>query len=150
MAKDNAKFIVTVESNIGPISYINTSRKTRPAGLRKPYEYVVPKKNADTKYAALRDFLKSQSREKFQCSYASKKGVSKGFKLNVFLLGYKVGLCGDRSGCTPEEWDALTKQTQNMIFDMLGNDAEMYIDAYSADDKFQARIETYVAYQEML
>jgi hypothetical protein len=46
--------LVDVPTNVGTITYIETRRKNRPAGLRKPYEYVLPMKEAKALCAELR------------------------------------------------------------------------------------------------
>jgi hypothetical protein len=139
-----------IPSNVGIITVLVTERQNRPAGLRKPYEYILPCAIAERKYKAIRDFLKEHGEEKFQCSYASKKGLSRGMKFNLFLLGYSPALCGPDKRCTREEWEQAVVKTQEMVHDMLGPDARMYIDSFDPNKKFQARFETYIAYEEMI
>jgi hypothetical protein len=150
MQQTGPEFIRTLDTNVGKMDVIVTERQNRPAGLRKPYEYILPRKEAEAKYKAIFTYLRSQSQRKFQFASASKRGLSRGMKMNIFLLGYEPGATGDGTGCTAEEWNELTGKTQAMVHDMLGPDARMYIDPHRSKDKFQARIETYIAFREML
>lgn len=151
MTNPNAEFLHTVPTNVGPVTFIVTERKERPTGLRKPYEYIVPKADFDRKFLALARYLrKNRGNHKFQFADISKKSLSKGVRINIFLLAYVVGYTGNQSGCTQQEWEALTSKTQELFFDLLGPDGKMYIDPYTTTAKFQARIETYIAFPSLL
>ena len=69
----------------------------------------------------------------------------KGIRLNLFLLGYKFGYCGDPDeGISRKDWQQITKKVQEIYFKYLGKDARIYAEKYTVEDKFQARHETYI------
>lgn len=143
--------LVNVSANVGTVTIIDTSRKKRPAGLRRPYEYVVPAQIADTLYSELANVLMAYKRN---CQYASviRKPLSRGARLDVFVLAGPPGWCEEASeqGITREGWSELRCAVQETLFKYLGKDARIYADRYSKRDKVQARIETYIAYSELL
>lgn len=140
--------LCVVPTNVGTITVIGTTRKNRPAGLRKPYEYVLPIRGANTLVKELRDALKDAERNGFQCSMAKTKAVSRGIKLELFLLGYRPGLCGTPEGVSKALYGETVRAVQRALTSHLGLDARVYADPYSQDDKFQMRFETYVMYDE--
>jgi hypothetical protein len=143
--------LVDVPSNVGTITIIDTSRKNRPEGLRKPYEYILSTQDGKTLYDELNVLLNTQ---KNICQFAAvtKKSLSLGMRLDVFVLAYTPGLCGehDECGLTRIQWKELCKGIQEILFKYLGKDARIYADRYTKKDKFQARIEIYIAYSELL
>lgn len=143
--------LVDVPSNVGIITVIDTSRKNRPKGLRKPYEYILSTQDGKKLYDELNVLLDTQ---KSLCQFASvsKKSLSLGVRLDVFVLAYTPGLCGkhDECGLTRIQWKELCKGIQEILFKYLGKDARIYADRYTKKDKFQARIEIYIAYSELL
>lgn len=144
--------LVDVPTNVGIVTFIDTSRKNRPKGLRKPYEYVVSIEDGKKLYDELKALLKPQE-QACQCAGVNRKALSRGVRLEVFVLGYTPGLCGpndDRTGLQKAQWQTLCKDVQNILFKYLGKDARIYADRYSKKDKFQARIEAYIAYSELL
>lgn len=143
--------LINIPTNVGTITIINTSRKNRPKGLKKPYEYVISIKDGKNLYDELNELLKPYQKI-CQCASVYKKSLSIGIKLNVFVLAYAIGLCGknDECGLNKKQWNELYKNIQNIIFKYLGKDARIYADRYTKKDKFQARIETYIAYSELL
>lgn len=141
--------LVDIPTSVGPITVIDTSRKTRPVGLRKPYEYVLPVKDANALAQKLRDALKGSESKGFQCGLASRKGLARGIRLDYFLLGYRVGLCGDSKGVSPALYGETVRAVQRLLMKYLGKDARVYAEPYSQDDKFQSRFETYIMFEEM-
>lgn len=138
-----------VQSNIGDIEIIDTRRKCVPAGLRKPYEYSMTTADCVNLYEELRELLKPWQAS---CQFASvqRKLLTRGIRLNVFVLAYTPGRCGDTAAVTGVrrlQWRGMCKQLENVLINFLGADAQMYADPYSTSDKFQARFETYIAYQ---
>jgi len=138
-----------IPTSIGPITVIGTERKNRPAGLRKPYEYVVPLTAAEALVKELRSGLKDAEGKGFQCSLVSRKGLTRGIKLEIFLLGYRPNLCGDPTGVSPALYGETVRLVQRTLNKCLGMDARMYAEPYSNDRKFQARFETYIMFEEM-
>ena len=139
----------TVQSNVGNIEIIDTRRKCVPAGLRKPYEYRLTTAACVNLYAELHDLLRPWQAA---CQFASvqRKLLTRGIRLNVFVLAYTPGSCGavdTVTGVRRLQWRAICKQLENVLINFLGEDAQMYADPYSTSDKFQARFETYIAYQ---
>jgi hypothetical protein len=142
-------------------------KSRRPAGLKRPYEYVLTT-------AAFSKFWKSLMKQKellektvdgkklshdsngkfngkFQCAHIAKKPISCGVRLDIFVLGYKLGLTGDQSGVTKPEWDAAVKAVQQILTDALGQDAEAYVQEWNPSPrKFEIRFETYIAFKELL
>lgn len=142
--------LVDIPTNVGTITVIETTRKNRPKGLRRPYEYVLPLKEAKALHDGLRDALKDAESLGFQCSLVSRKGLSYGIRLHVFLLGYRPGLCGTPEGVSPSLWGETVRAVQRLLTKHLGRDARVYAEPYSQDDKFQARFETYIMHEEMI
>lgn len=151
---NNDKFIkkVKVDTHIGELELgiISTERTNRPKGLKQPYEYILPLAKATKSLRDLKKFLNSQDEAKFQCCGLFTKAVSKGIRVSVFILSYNIDHSVDKTGCTETEWNELTKETQEKLFAILGKDAEMYIEPFTKERKFQARLQTYIAYKEML
>jgi hypothetical protein len=154
MKHDNSDLLVDVPTTSGPVlTVIETARKNRPAGLNKPYEYVLRRTVADSKFKSLQDYLRRRDMDvrKFQYCAICRKTLAKGFRLNLFILGYTKGLCGNPDkGVTRQEWTNVCAKTQKALFGMLGQDAKAYIDEFSDSKKFQMRFEAYVAYKEEL
>ncbi len=141
--------IRTVQSNVGNIEIIDTRRKNVPEGLRKPYEYRLTTADCVNLYEGLRELLKPWQ---LKCQFASvqRKLLTRGIRLNVFVLAYTPGFCGDadaETGVRRLQWRGMCKQLENVLINFLGEDAQMYAEPYNTSDKFQARFETYIAYQ---
>lgn len=139
----------TVQSNVGNIELIDTRRKRVPAGLRKPYEYSLTTADCVNLYDSLQELLRPWQAA---CQFASvqRKPLTHGIRLNVFVLAYTPGLCGDADAATGVrrlQWRGMCKQLENVLINFLGEGAQMYAESYSTSDKFQARFETYIAYQ---
>lgn len=139
----------TVQSNVGNIEIIDTRRKCVPAGLRKPYEYRLTTAACVNLYEELRGVLQPWQAS---CQIASVQWrmLKRGIRLDLFVLAYTPGACGavdTVTGVRRLQWRAICKQLENVLINFLGEDAQMYADPYSTSDKFQARFETYIAYQ---
>jgi hypothetical protein len=144
------QFLHNIDTNIGTIQFIMPTRINRPVELRKPYEYIVPIKRFAKHFDKINKTLKQiKEDETFQCAGIWKKSISKGVKLNIFMLGYTIGLCGDNSGVTKKQWDETTNEIQKQLTSLLGEDAKMYIEPYCDNKKFQARFQAYIMYKEM-
>lgn len=150
MKFNNPEHIHEVPTNIGTVTFIQTIRKNRPQGLKKPYEYILPVKQAKALYDELNDYLKLKIN--YQCAGISRKNITKGIRFNLFLLGYTEGLCGRGSkvNVTEIDWLETCKHIQMILIKYLGKDATIYADRYCTTDKFQCRFETYIAYKELL
>lgn len=141
--------IRTVQSNVGNIEIIDTRRKNVPEGLRKPYEYRLTTAACVNLYEELRELLKPWQ---LKCQFASvqQKMLRRGIRLNLFVLAYTPGLCGAAdtvTGVRRLQWRAICKLLDCTLINFLGEDAQMYAEPYNTSDKFQARFETYIAYQ---
>jgi hypothetical protein len=146
---------VTYPSAIGPITVIETRRKNRPVGLRKPYEYVLPLIEVNEIVSELRTALRGPTAPTmrascgvFQCAEVSCKRLARGVKIDFFILGYRPGFCGATTGVTLPQWESVTKLVQDILTSYLGDDALAYIEPYSEDRKFQSRWEAYIMYEE--
>jgi len=142
----NKAWEVTVPGSNGfpSITYL-CQPKEKVAGLKYPYTCEVSLSKI-TKLKEKAKELKKLYRDsgRFQqCSIAIDKKAY-GFKVHVYLLAYKIGLCGDSSGTTKEEWEKVTKQVKNLICALTGKDEIMYIDPWDDDQKVQARWEKYI------
>lgn len=133
----------------GDVTVIETKRKNRPAGLRKPYEYVLSLKDADLFITELRFATKALENQGFQFGGVTRKGLTRGYKVDFFLLGYEPD-SGDTDGVSRKQWEEVTTLVQSILTKYLGPDAEAYIEPYSSSEKFQARWEAYVMYKEFL
>lgn len=160
--------LVDIPFSGGTMTIIDTSRKNRPAGLKKPYEYILPQEDVNKLFDELKVFLKPHegwlkrySKTK-TCQFASidKKNLSLGVKLNLFILAHAPGLMGPpptvedkehwehyTSGVNKAEWDKLCKDIQDTFFKYLGKDARIYAEPFYKDKKFQARLQIYIAYK---
>lgn len=146
---DHKDMWVTYPSSIGPITVIETRRKAKPAGLCRPYEYVLPMKEINNLVAELRAALKDLDDQGFQCSLVDRKGLTKGVRLHFFVLAFRKDLCGPSDGgVTRQQWEDVTKLVQGILTKYLGEDAVAYIEPYSEDDKFQSRWQAYIMYEE--
>lgn len=61
----------------------------RPSHLKNRYQWEISKKQAETLLDELKLVLKP-FKNRLQCDLVDKRTISKGIRLNVFLLGYKV------------------------------------------------------------
>lgn len=119
-------------------------------GLRKPYQFVLDTKTAWKLPMDLRKLF-AENPAWLQCDLVERKGTARGFKLNVFLLGYRPGFCGDvNEGLTAEQWKTLTNRTSAIIAAALGENIAPYCEDWNAERKFQYRFETYIHYTELL
>ena len=119
-------------------------------GLRRPYQMEVPTAVVAKLKKDLKAALKPYATPVLQCDLSDFKAVTYGARIDVFLLGYAPGLCGDpAAGITREQWDTITAQITALIQRALGAGETMYVEPWSAKIKFQARYETYVKYQEL-
>lgn len=147
---DNAAHLHEVDTNVGKCTLIATVRTNRPKGLRKPYEYVLFVEKAKSLYNDLNALFKEKE-PAYQIATVWKTGLTRGMKLKVFCLAYRPGFCGPgEGGVNREDWEATCRAIQDVLIKYLGEDAAIYADRYSDDEKFQARFETYIAYEELL
>lgn len=138
--------LVNISTTTRTITVIETRRKNRPEGLRKPYEYVLSMKEVEALCDELRAGLKDAESKGFQCSLVSRKGLTKGIWLSFFLLGYRPGF--GTAGVSPTLWGETVRVVQRLLTKYLGKDARVYAEPYSNDKKFQARFETYIMFGE--
>lgn len=144
------QFLHNIDTNIGTIQIIATTRVNRPVGLRKPYEYVVSIKRFKKHFDKINKVFENiKEGETFQHAGIWKKSISKGIKLDIFMLGYAIGSCGNNSGVTEKQWNETINKIQKQITYLLGEDAQMYVEPYCDNKKFQARFQTYIMYTEM-
>lgn len=143
--------LVDIPSNVGVVTFIDTSRKIRQPGLRKPYEYEISIQDKNNLLNELNSLL-DQHKKTCQCAGVGVKTLSLGIRIDVFVLAYTPGLCGevDECGINRIQWKELCKGIQDILFKYLGKDARIYSDRYTKKDKFQARITAYLAFSEML
>lgn len=114
-------------------------------GLKYPYTREAPLSKIMRMKRASKKFKKDyESSGKFQyCSIAVDRKTT-GFKVRVFLLAYKVGLCGDSTGTTKEEWEKVTEKVKKLVCSLTGQEELMYIEPWNDNKKVQARWGKYV------
>lgn len=149
-----SKYLKKVHCDGLEIQYIEISRQNRPKNLPKPYEYVLSIAKTNALVEKLKKFLdpkevpndfaknpKPKPNGIYQFAGVRKKNISKGIKINVFVLG-------NSDEATKEQWDETCKFVQDQFYKYLGKDAEIYAEKFSETRKFQARFETYIMYKE--
>jgi hypothetical protein len=143
----NAKWRTTVQSDIGAWTFLQPPTRAV-TGLRPPYQYKLPVKTVKELTLGLRSVIKYRPKL-LQCGRVDSKPVTYGVRLDIFLLGYAPGLCGNTAfGATKEEWNLLTASIQDRL-DLALGEAPMYVESWSAYRKFQARFETYIKFDEL-
>ena len=86
----------------------------------------------------------AQTCRKLQCDLIGFKRTGRGFRLNIFLLAFRPGFCGDPTqGVTQAEWNDVTESIRAAL-KPLDPDAPLYVEPWTAAAKFQARFETYI------
>lgn len=142
----NKAWLVTVPAGNGlpSITYLRAP-EDKDSGLKYPYTRKATLSKITKLKAKAKELQKLyESSGKFQhCSILVEKKAY-GFKVSVFLLAYKVGLCGNSDGTTKEEWEKVTKQVKKLICSLTGEDELMYIEPWNDDNKVQARWKKYI------
>lgn len=114
--------------------------------LRKPYQHSLSEHEFQNLFAG----LKVCETKTLQCYLVARKPVTYGWKIQVFLLGYRPGLCGDNAsseGITKIEWDALTEHIRAIIKGYVPS-AQINIEQWHTNKKFQFTWETYIQTRE--
>lgn len=158
MLFENTDHLHEIKSGDIILEYIHTSRSNVPKNLKKPYEYILPIAEFIALFNELHNFLepktlpcefskkpKPKPQGIYQCSGVRKKAISKGSRINIFVLGWAYDSV---SGATEEQWKETCDFIQNTLHKYLGEDANIYAEKFSKTEKFQARFETYIMYQE--
>ena len=144
----NALFNVKIGSSLGPVSLLQQPTREVP-GLRKPYQYEVSAADGKQLVKDLQDMLNPLDNNSLQCSGVSTKPTKYGIRLDVFLLGFRPGFCGDSMGCTDIFWQGVTLGLINRLKQTLGSSVLVYVEPWTDKEKFQARFETYIKYREL-
>lgn len=136
--KNNAEWLQNYSSPVGTITVLEAPR-LKTAGLRYPYE-----KQVSVPIKVLKDaFKKIANTDKLQCYLVDFKRISKGYRLDIFLLGYDP-YCGLSLGVTKAEWEQIVADVYGVITQYIGNDKWMYVEDWSTKSKFQARYSIYL------
>jgi hypothetical protein len=139
----NKLWLQSYSSPVGTIVQLVPPTRTVP-GLRKPYQYELPAPTIAALKATLRVVVHPY-KLLLQCELVEFKALAHGVRLNLFLLGYRPGFCGDPSkGITAAQWDICTQSVRVVLDDALGEDTPVYVEPWNPDAKFQARFETYI------
>ena len=141
----NAMWRQTFNSNIGIITMLVAPK--RASTLRKPYQYSMPAKQCRQLTQTINTVLKAFSG--LQHAGMDAKRTKYGCRLNIFALGYRPGYTGDQSGIDANQWASCTQQVLDALKQTLGDDVALYVEPWSATNKFQARFETYVLFPEL-
>lgn len=117
--------------------------------LPHPYKHALPLAKGQELIAELKKAAAPFVR-KLQCDGVRTKPVTRGVRLDIFLLGYRPGLCGEGSevGMEKKEWDDLIESFRVLIKEALGVDIDA--DPWRKNQKFRLMFHTYIAYEEML
>lgn len=107
--------------------------------MKHPYKYLCNIQDVISRVANMKKLLEINS---LQCNLVVTKQISKGCRLDIFLLG-------DRN-TTAGYWNKITRDIQEQLTHLLGDKAIMYKDEYTTDRKFQARFTDYIMYDVYL
>lgn len=142
----NAAWLQSLDSNAGKITMLVPPKRI--ASLRKPYDYELPARECREMLQEAKAILKPFD-TLLQCKLVDSKPTKYGCRVNLFLLGYRPGYCGEATrGLTVEQWQEATDKLRVHLVASLP-DAMIYIDPWSSEKKFQARFETYVLFPEL-
>lgn len=131
------------------------------SGLRKPYEYCVPRPTLLKLTKTLREIMKRHE-HMLQCQLIEVKSLAFGQRINVFALAYRPGFCGptvlhrpsgvnvgDGRGIMKADWEQFWREVIHTLRLALGPDVTAYIEPWEADRKFQFRFCTYIMFREL-
>jgi hypothetical protein len=134
------------DANVGRVTMLIQPRHVTP-GLRKPYEWLLQWDEVDATILHLRG-IANNHKARLQCDLVKSKSLAFGKRVEIFLLGYRPGFCGDDGkGVTQEEWSTIGDKVRLALRYLDG--AKPYIEPWSADKKFELRFEAYIAIKEM-
>jgi hypothetical protein len=132
-------------SNVGVVTIL-TPPKRMATGLRYPYEYEVTERKVMRMVRDLKDMGRLIG-DQFQCFLIENKMIRYGVRLHIFLLGHPTGWAGMTStGVDAQCWDLSTLSISNRLASVFGS-VPMYVEPWSATQKFQARFETYIKFK---
>lgn len=118
----------------------------RQTKLPKPYQYELSVGKGRSLIEEIKKIC-APFRNKLQCVLIEKKLLSRGVRIDVFLLGFCPGFCGDDMGVTKEEWDNITSLISKEL--EILPDVPLYVEDWSNERKFQLRLETYILFSEL-
>ena len=107
--------------------------------MKHPYKYLCNIQDVINRVANMKKLLETRS---LQCGLITTKQISKGCKLDIFLLGDK--------NTTASYWNKITHDIQEQLTHLLGDKAVMYKEGHTTDRKFQARFTDYIMYDVYL
>ena len=136
-----------VNSNIGVLTVVDTSRKNRPKDLPKPYDYILSIKEVEHLYKELKTKEKELKTKNVCMALVTKKPLSKGMKVGFWCSAY--GDHVSEKGISPKNWEETCEWLQKTLLSYLGPDAQAYFQNVS-NRRFQMRFETYIAYREIV
>lgn len=121
----------------------------RPRVFRKPYQFVLKIKEFNSLIKEFKELFKNY-KNKWQCGGVSTKPVKYGQRFEIFVLAYAPGLCGNNDrGITHDEWSELINK-MGKILDKYFKNIPFYAENWEEKEKFQIRVETYIAFEEMM
>jgi len=112
--------------------------------IRQPYRYPLTEEKFKALHKSLKAICKSSD---LQCDLVDRKPLTYGYKLGVFLLGYRVGFCGDEKGISEAKWVEVTTTITALILEAIP-EAEIQTDNFSETKKFALRWEAYIQTRE--
>lgn len=135
---DPKDFIVESDAGGLRVGFIVTARKNTPLGLRKPYEYIAAEADVLAAKKKLKEIIKSKTQ--YDCVWFKK--TKYGAKLKIFV-------CDLNTKITEEFWIDHAKSIQQILYDLLGDDAKLYVEPWkNTRPRIQMRYETYIKYKE--
>ena len=128
-------------------------RRKRPAGLPRPYEYVLSLKELTLLYELLSG-LTPQFAPVTKFYAVSKTPIKHGVVLDVRTVAHAARVRRDQFGdplerpITKTAWRELTERTQTLLLVMLGKDAVVRADPFKTTGMFSLSFSAYIAYHE--
>lgn len=148
----NTKTTVDVPTNVGTITLINTSRRNRPAGLRKPWDYVMRIEEVKALVNEMKGFLVPIKELQFpsedqKVSYPNRPNADQVFRsqyplwkprVSVFItdklhIGASVHFSVETTShvVTQNQWNSIQSGMQNILTNHMGDDAESFKEGYA-------------------
>ena len=142
----NSQWTRELDSNVGKCTLLVPP--IRRSELRRPYQYLVSVADFGRMFDDVKA-LTQIAKPLLQCELWEQKGITYGRKIHLFLLGFRPGLVSDSTaGITKPQWEELTTAIAARLNQTLA-ETLLYVEPWTAEAKFQARLETYVMFTEL-
>lgn len=117
----------------------------RNSQLPKPYTF----EKTEAEILGLKNELKTALKpfsSLLQCAGIDLKRTGRGFRLDIFMLGFRPAYCNgpnEKTGVTLEQWSNAVDAIRNVL-KSLEAEPLLYVEPWIAERKFQARFEAYI------